>query len=164
MTDNEKEAIRDLKQLVEEFTKYREDRGINGIICYKNKPIEESISELLNLIQKQQEEIKNAYWKGYTTRDAEAQNICKTCKYRAEKGKKGKNMEEEIVKEKLQGIAKKVDAELPEGFGFIVLTFMFGKQGQLMYCSNANRNDVVAAMKEFIDKTENNYGNDTGKY
>lgn len=73
-------------------------------------------------------------------------------------------MEEEIVKNKMQQIAKKVEDELPNGFGFIVLTFMFGKQGQLMYCSNANRNDVVAAMKEFIEKTEKNYGNDTGKY
>ena len=33
-----------------------------------------------------------------------------------------------------------------------------------MYVSNANRTDVVKAMKEWIIKTEKNYGNDTGKY
>lgn len=72
--------------------------------------------------------------------------------------------EEEIVKGKLQGIAKKVDAELPEGFGFVVLAFKFNEKGQLMYVSNADRADVVKAMEEWIIKTEKNYGNDTRKY
>ena len=46
------------------------------------------------------------------------------------------NQEEEIVKSKLQGIARKVDNELPEGFGFIVLTFKFNSKpdtSQMMY-------------------------------
>ena len=74
-------------------------------------------------------------------------------------------MEEEgIVKGKLQGIAKKVDAELPEGFGFVVLAFKFNEKGQLMYVSNADRADVVNAMEEWIIKTAKNYGNDTRKY
>ena len=30
--------------------------------------------------------------------------------------------------------------------------------------TNANRDDVVKAMEEFIEKTKNSYGNDTGKY
>ena len=34
----------------------------------------------------------------------------------------------------------------------------------MMYVSNANRKDVVNAMEEFIEKTKQNYGNDTGKY
>ena len=33
-----------------------------------------------------------------------------------------------------------------------------------MYVSNANREDIVEAMKEFIEKTKENFGNDTGKY
>lgn len=77
------------------------------------------------------------------------------------------DQEEEIVKSKLQGIARKVDNELPEGFGFIVLTFKFNSKpdtSQMMYVSNANREDVVKAMEEFIQKTKSNYGNDTGKY
>ena len=71
---------------------------------------------------------------------------------------------EEIVKSRLQSIAEKVNNELPTGFGFVVLSFAFGNQGQMMYVSNANREDIVKAMKEWIEKTENNYGNDTGKY
>lgn len=71
---------------------------------------------------------------------------------------------EEKVKSKLQGIARKVNDELLEGFGFVVLSFSFNKPGLMMYVSNANRDDIVQAMKEWIEKTENNYGNDTGKY
>lgn len=74
------------------------------------------------------------------------------------------NKDEEIVKSKMQTIAKKVNDELPEGFGFVVLSFVFDNPGQMMYISNANRDDVVKAMEEFIQKTKNNYGNDTGKY
>ena len=44
---------------------------------------------------------------------------------------------EEIVKSKLQGIAKKVNDELPTGFGFVVLSFSFNKPGMMMYVSNA---------------------------
>lgn len=72
--------------------------------------------------------------------------------------------EEEIVKRKMQTIAHKVKEELPDGFGFVVLSFIFDNPGQMMYVSNANREDIVKAMKEWIEKTENNYGNDTGKY
>lgn len=72
--------------------------------------------------------------------------------------------EEEKVKSKMQNIARKVKEELPEGFGFVVLAFKFNEKGEMIYVSNANRKDVVKSMKEFIEKTENNYGNDTGKY
>lgn len=72
--------------------------------------------------------------------------------------------EEEIVKSKMQNIARKVKGELPDNFGFVVLAFKFNEKGEMIYVSNANRQDVVQAMKEFIEKTENNYGNDTGKY
>ena len=71
---------------------------------------------------------------------------------------------EEIVKAKMQDIAKNVKKELPEGFGFVVLAFKFNEKGQMIYVSNANREDVINSMKEFIEKTENSYGNDTGKY
>lgn len=71
---------------------------------------------------------------------------------------------EEFTKRKMQTIAKKVEKELPKGFGFVVLSFAFNSEGEMIYVSNANREDVIKAMKEFIMKTENNYGNDTGKY
>lgn len=71
---------------------------------------------------------------------------------------------EEKVKGKMQTIARKVKEELPKNWGFIVLTFEFGEKGQLVYASDADRKDVIEVMKEFIEKTEQNYGNDTGKY
>lgn len=72
----------------------------------------------------------------------------------------------ELVKSKMQLIAKKVDEELPEGYGFVVLAFPFGESpnNELMYASNANRVDIVKVMEEWIIKTGNNFGNDTGKY
>ena len=72
----------------------------------------------------------------------------------------------ELVKGKMQKIASKVDEELPNGYGFVVLTFNFGEgiDNEMMYVSNANRQDIVKAMKEWIEKTENSFGNDTGKY
>lgn len=72
----------------------------------------------------------------------------------------------EQVKSKMQVIAKKVDEELPSGYGFVVLAFNFGEaiDNEMMYVSNANREDIVKAMNEFIMKTNYQFGNDTGKY
>lgn len=75
--------------------------------------------------------------------------------------------EEEYIKGKLQNIAQNIDKELPEGFGFALLTFKFNTKpdtSELMYVSNADRQDIVKAMKEWIEKNENNFENDTGKY
>lgn len=75
--------------------------------------------------------------------------------------------EEDYIKGKLQNIAQNIDKELPEGFGFALLTFKFNTKpdtSELMYVSNADRQDIVKAMKEWIEKTESNFGNDTGKY
>lgn len=63
-------------------------------------------------------------------------------------------MEEEFVKSKMQGIAKKVEEELPENFGFVVLAFKFNEKGEMIYVSNANRQDVVKTMEEFIEKNK----------
>ena len=75
--------------------------------------------------------------------------------------------EEEHIKGKLQNIAQNIDKELPEGFGFALLTFKFNTEpdtSNLMYVSNANRADIVKAMEEWIEKTKNSFGNDTDKY
>ncbi len=76
------------------------------------------------------------------------------------------NKMNELVKSKMQTIAKKVNEELPEGYGFVVLSFNFGKgkDNEMMYVSNADRQDIVFAMKEWINRTEENFGNDTGRY
>ena len=74
---------------------------------------------------------------------------------------------EEIIKRNMQAIGRKVDNELPAGYGFVVLSFKFNAEpdtSSLMYVSNATREDVVKAMEEFIEKTKSNYGNDAGKY
>lgn len=76
------------------------------------------------------------------------------------------NKNNELVKSKMQIIARKVDEELPSGYGFAVLAFNFGegKDNEMMYVSNANRQDIVKAMEEWIEKTKDTFGNDTGKY
>ena len=76
-----------------------------------------------------------------------------------------KNLDE-TVKRRMNTIAKKIDDELPEGYGFCVLAFSFGDADgrQLMYASNADRLDIIKAMQEWIDKTKDTFGNDTGKY
>lgn len=70
------------------------------------------------------------------------------------------------VKARLRNIAKNIDDRLPDGFGFCLLTFPFGEQegGEIMYVSNADRQDIVKAMKEWIQKTEDNFANDTDKF
>jgi len=75
--------------------------------------------------------------------------------------------EEEYVKSKLQNIAENIDKELPEGFGFALLTFKFNAEpdtSELMYVANANRQDIVKAMEEWIEKTKEKFANDTNKY
>lgn len=73
---------------------------------------------------------------------------------------------DEDIKKNMQNIAKKVDDELPEGYGFCVLVFPFGdaEGRQLMYAANADRLDIMKAMEEWIEKTKDTFGNDTGKY
>lgn len=71
---------------------------------------------------------------------------------------------DELVKENMQNIGKICEQIIPEGYGFIFMTYAHGSEGQLMYISNSDRECVVKALEEFIDKTKDNYGNDTGKY
>jgi hypothetical protein len=42
------------------------------------------------------------------------------------------------------------------GYGFTLLIFSFGEGGDMFYTSNANRQDVCNAMREFIAKHEPN--------
>ena len=71
------------------------------------------------------------------------------------------NETDKLIEGKMQNIARSVDNEIPDNYGFIVMVFPFNKtDGRLIYASNANREDVVDCMKEFIKKTENSYGKD----
>lgn len=79
---------------------------------------------------------------------------------------KFKTLEEKelYVKQQLRRIANALEEMLPKGFGFTLLTYAHKENGEMMYVSNSKREDVVKAMEEFIEKTKNTYGNDTGKY
>jgi hypothetical protein len=60
---------------------------------------------------------------------------------------------EEILKEKLRELAKHIDDQLPENFGFVLLAFPFGTEGILEYIANCRRLDAVQVMREFIAMT-----------
>jgi hypothetical protein len=63
-------------------------------------------------------------------------------------------LKESIIRDRMQAVAKAVQRELPDGYGFFVLCFKFnappGTHGE--YVSNARRKDVVATMKDFIER------------
>ena len=71
---------------------------------------------------------------------------------------------EEQIRSRMQDLGIMVQRYIPDDWGFVVLTYKHNEKGQLIYVSNSNRENVVDAMKEFIIKTEQNYGNDTTKY
>ena len=72
---------------------------------------------------------------------------------------------EEQANNMLQEIMQEVKNKLPEGMGFTLLAYEFGdKEGRrMLYASNSNREDVMKAMLEFVDKNLNDpkmYGKD----
>ena len=71
------------------------------------------------------------------------------------------NEDQEYIKEHLGEIAKQVESMLPEGSGFMIFAFDFGDDGsrRMQYISNAQREDAFAALREFMQKVNNeNYG------
>lgn len=72
---------------------------------------------------------------------------------------------EEQANNMLQEIMQEIKNKLPEGMGFALLAYEFGdKEGRrMLYASNSNREDVMMAMLEFVDKNLNDpemYGKD----
>lgn len=72
---------------------------------------------------------------------------------------------EEQANNMLQEIMQEIKNKLPEGMGFTLLAYEFGdKEGRrMLYASNSNREDVMKAMLEFVDKNLNDpkmYGED----
>lgn len=51
-------------------------------------------------------------------------------------------------------IARQIQSMLPDSVGFTFLLFDFGPGGHLAYMSNADRDDMIRAMKELIAKFE----------
>lgn len=48
----------------------------------------------------------------------------------------------------------KSTGRLPKGMGFVLLMFDFGDKGNMFYISDAQRDDVLKSMQEFIDKNK----------
>ena len=61
---------------------------------------------------------------------------------------------EQQVNSVLQSIAKDIKAKLPEGMGFALLAYEFGDDDgkRMLYVSNSDRESVILAMLEFVDK------------
>lgn len=64
---------------------------------------------------------------------------------------------EEKANAMMQEIAKEIKEKLPEGMGFALLAYEFGEgdDKKMMYISNSNREDVLKAMLEFVNKNLN---------
>ncbi|HLO11045.1 MAG TPA: hypothetical protein VK190_02190 [Pseudoneobacillus sp.] len=59
----------------------------------------------------------------------------------------------------MQDIARYIQNQIGKKYGFCVLVYENNTdKGRMNYVSNSQREAVVKAMKEFIEKTEGNWG------
>lgn len=58
----------------------------------------------------------------------------------------------EEAEKALASIGKILKELCPAGMGFAFLLFDYGEEGDMFYCSSAQRDDMIKAMKEFIEK------------
>lgn len=58
------------------------------------------------------------------------------------------------IEEALYQVGQELKKRCPPGVGFALLMFDFGEGGGMFYASNAQRVDMIKAMKEFIQKHE----------
>lgn len=49
-------------------------------------------------------------------------------------------------------VGRRLSAEMPEGVGFALLVFDFGEGGNLAWMSNGRREDMIKAVKEWLEK------------
>lgn len=52
----------------------------------------------------------------------------------------------------LKDLGKIIGSSLPKGVGFSLFIFDIGEGGNMFYISNADRQDMIKAMKEFIER------------
>lgn len=62
----------------------------------------------------------------------------------------------EEAEKMLKEIGHLLKAACPKGYGFSLLVFSFGEGGNMFYSSNAQREDMIRAMREFIAKFREN--------
>lgn len=60
----------------------------------------------------------------------------------------------EEIENTLREMGQTIGDALPEGWGFTLQIYSFGENGSTFYISNADRQDMIAMMKEFIKKEE----------
>lgn len=66
---------------------------------------------------------------------------------------------EQEVRNTLQSIAIDVENKLPKGMGFTLLAYEFGNENperKMLYVSNSDRESVLKAMLEFLQKNLDN--------
>jgi len=61
-------------------------------------------------------------------------------------------IELKVLEEEARKLARVIGGTLPEGIGFALLLFDFGEGGNLTYLSNAQRDDMLRALQEFMQK------------
>jgi hypothetical protein len=57
---------------------------------------------------------------------------------------------EDYIRKEMQGWAAEIKGWIPPEHGFVLLVFPYGPGGIMQYVANAERLDVVQAMREFI--------------
>lgn len=63
---------------------------------------------------------------------------------------------DEQAEKMLREIGQLLRSACPKGYGFNLLIFSFGEGGNMFYASNAQREDMIRAMQEFIQKHREN--------
>lgn len=56
------------------------------------------------------------------------------------------------IKKLLREIGGILGPAMPTGWGFTLMIYTFGEGGTMTYISNAQREDMLAAMQEFLQK------------
>lgn len=73
-------------------------------------------------------------------------------------------VENDKIKKLLKELGAFLGAKCPFGWGFSLLIFSFGEGGHLFYISNAQREDMIATMKQFIAEQEGRNIEQTSKH
>lgn len=58
------------------------------------------------------------------------------------------------IRELLRKLAEKLGSQMPEGWGFTLLLFEYDPGHSLFYISSAQRQDMVRAMREFLQRNQ----------
>lgn len=58
------------------------------------------------------------------------------------------------IEKRLRPAIRHVEAELPKGWGCAIVTFTYGEGGYLTYIANAEREDMIRALRECASTIE----------